>query len=69
MSEYLVGKPSRSELEKYFVVSEGEIPHRIFFTFDDAINNDSGYIDSFDEEGRHLFAYMRVDERVYTDNF
>lgn len=44
--------------ERYFVVSHGDSPHKIFFRLEDAKEYGSRYIDSFGEDGEHLKTYI-----------
>jgi len=61
--------------EKYFVCSNGEEPDRIHFNWEDAVNENAIYIDSFDEHGQKVTAYklVQVDgeylDYTYTEAF
>jgi hypothetical protein len=55
--------------EKYWVSSDSEIPLKIYFNRQDAINSTARYLDSFDEEGLPVRSYKLVDLNLYTTDF
>ena len=56
-------------IEKYFVTSSGDAPDQIFFDLDSAKEDDSRYIDSFDEKGIKVESYKRLEDGTYTTDF
>lgn len=55
--------------EKYFVLSEGEMPEMICFSMEDAVSKNYTYIDSFDINGYRIKSYRRVNKNIYTTSF
>ena len=58
-------------MEKYFVVSGGDEPYKLFFDFETAADfADTGdYIDSFDENGDKVNSVKFIGQREWTEKF
>lgn len=59
---------SEKSVGKYFVVSEIDQPDKIVFSEEEARKSRSRYIDAFDENGKWVNSWKRVNDE-YTDNF
>lgn len=59
--------------EKYFVAIDGDEAERIFFDKELAFENESDYIDSFDDKGMPINSYKIVENKdgvfEYTEDF
>ncbi len=56
-------------MDKYFVVSNGDSPDKIFFDLQEAFNTEATFVDVFDENGEFVRAYKFVENRGYTQDF
>ena len=56
------------ENEKYYVASDGEQPHQLYFGWEDAEKSNAQYLDAFDQNGKPVKSYKLVDGQ-YTTQF
>lgn len=52
--------------EVYYVVSNGDEPHRILFNLKDAVLDGSRFIDAFDKDGNLIRGYSLDENNEYT---